>query len=76
MTTTICQHTGENSQATTTAERHDLVLVEEEVAAPIVANHNKSKEKQLVQPAATQQFRHPPPFPQRFQKQKQDKQFS
>ena len=31
---------------------------------------------QSEQPTTTQQFRHPPPFPQRFQKQKQDKQFS
>ncbi|KAH9751853.1 hypothetical protein KPL71_014470 [Citrus sinensis] len=30
----------------------------------------------LVPPEATQQFRHPPHFLQRFQKQKQDKQFS
>ena len=35
-----------------------------------------TKEKQSAQPAAAQQFRHPPPFPQRFQKQQQDKQFS
>ncbi|XP_052291705.1 uncharacterized protein LOC127900589 [Citrus sinensis] len=30
----------------------------------------------LVPPESNQQFRHPPPFPQSFQKQKQDKQFS
>ena len=34
-----------------------------------------TKEKQYAQPAAAQQFRHPPPFPKRFQKQQQDKQF-
>ena len=30
----------------------------------------------MVPPEAVQQFRHQSPFPQRFQKQKQDKQFS
>ncbi|KAH9792511.1 hypothetical protein KPL71_004154 [Citrus sinensis] len=42
----------------------------------MVTTYNKSNEQRLVPPEAAQQFRHPPHFPQRFQKQKQDKQFS
>lgn len=34
----ICQHTGEISQATTTAERNNSVSVEEEATAPTATN--------------------------------------
>ena len=47
--------------------------MDNEAVAP---TQNMAKEKQSAQPTAAQQFRHPPPFPQRFQKQQQDKQFS
>ena len=67
------QHTGESSQAAAFAKNDDPTLVENEAVAP---TQNMTKEKQSAQPATAQQFRHPPPFPQRFQKQQQDKQFS
>ena len=65
------QHTGESSQATTFAENDDPTHVDNE--AP---TQNMAKEKQSAEHVAAQQFRHPPPFPQRFQRQQQDKQFS
>ncbi|KAH9681175.1 hypothetical protein KPL71_026868 [Citrus sinensis] len=43
---------------------------------PVNVHEEHEKEKQPAQPAPAQQFRHPPSFPQRFQKQQQDKQFS
>ena len=46
---TIPQYTDKGSQATTTAEIHDSVLVKEEDAAPTMTNHNRSKEKQHAQ---------------------------
>ena len=49
---------------------------EKEVATLVATTYNKPNKQSLVLPEATQQFRHPPPFPQRFQKQKQDKQFN
>ena len=52
------------------------VHAEKEVATPVVITYNKPNEQGLVPSEATQQFRHPYLFPQRFQKQKQDKQFS
>ena len=44
----------------------------------IAQTQNIAKKKQSARPSTAQQFRHPPPppFPQRFQKQQQDKQFS
>ncbi|KAH9768947.1 hypothetical protein KPL71_011805 [Citrus sinensis] len=66
-------HTGESSQAATFAKNDDPTPVENEVVAQ---TQTMTKEKHSAQPAAAQQFRHPPPFPQRFQKQQQDKQFS
>ena len=48
--------------------------VEEDVAP--TTDQNKAREKQFVQLAAVQQFKHPSPFPQRFHKQKQDNQLS
>ncbi|KAH9696895.1 hypothetical protein KPL71_023376 [Citrus sinensis] len=68
-----CKPTGESSQAATFAENDDPTPVDNEGLVP---THNMAKEKQSTQPAVAQQFRHPPPFPQRFQKQQQDKQFS
>ncbi|KAH9680785.1 hypothetical protein KPL71_026683 [Citrus sinensis] len=67
------QHTGESSQAAVFTENDDPTPVDNEAIAP---TQNMAKEKQSAQPTAAQQFRHPPPFPQRFQKQQQDKQFS
>ncbi|KAH9780492.1 hypothetical protein KPL71_008099 [Citrus sinensis] len=66
-------HTGESSQAAAFAKNDDPTPVDNKAVAP---TQNMTKEKQSAQPAAAQQFRHPPPFPQRFQKQQQDKQFS
>ena len=47
--------------------------MKEKVTALTTTYQNMAKEKQFVQFAAALQFRHPPPFPERFQKQKQDK---
>ncbi|XP_015389831.1 uncharacterized protein LOC107178754 [Citrus sinensis] len=69
------QDTNASGQATTTLEGNQPINAEEEVATPVVTTYNKSNEQRLVPPEAAQQFRHPPPFPQRFQKQKQDKRF-
>ena len=69
------QRMGESRQATTATEINNFAPVKEEAAAPTITNQSRLKERQRVQPAATQQFRCPPPFPQRFQKHKQDKQF-
>ena len=70
------QDTGYMSQATTIAEEIQPEHAEKEVATPAVTTCTKPNNQSLISPEATQQFRHPPPFPQRFQKQKQDKQFS
>ncbi|KAH9697740.1 hypothetical protein KPL71_023731 [Citrus sinensis] len=64
------------SSTTTSAESYDPAPGGEEATAPTATNPSKAKEKQSAQPATTQQFRHPPPFPQRFQKQQPNKQFS
>ncbi|XP_052291840.1 uncharacterized protein LOC127900685 [Citrus sinensis] len=52
------------------------VHAEKEVATPVATTYNKPNKQSLAPPEATQQFRHPPPFPHRFQKQKQDRKFS
>ncbi|KAH9698290.1 hypothetical protein KPL71_023958 [Citrus sinensis] len=70
------QDTGYMSQATATAEEIQPEHAEKEVATPIAITYTKPNKQSLISSKATQQFRHPPPFPQRFQKQKQDKQFS
>ncbi|KAH9751024.1 hypothetical protein KPL71_014117 [Citrus sinensis] len=70
------QDTSASSQVTTTLEGNHPKTIEEDVATPVVTTHNKSKEQIFIPPKVVQQFRHPPPFLQRFQKQKQDKQFS
>ncbi|XP_052291748.1 uncharacterized protein LOC127900621 [Citrus sinensis] len=70
------QDTGYRGQATATAEGTQTVHVEKEVATPVATIYNKPNKQSLVPPEASQQFRHPPPFLQRFQKQKQDKQFN
>ncbi|XP_052291994.1 uncharacterized protein LOC127900801 [Citrus sinensis] len=62
-------------QATATAEGNQPEHVEK-VIIPVATTYTKPNKQSFVPPEATQQFRHPPPFPQRFQKQKQDKQFS
>ncbi|XP_052299243.1 uncharacterized protein LOC127902982 [Citrus sinensis] len=64
------------NSATTSVESYDPAPGSEEATAPTATDLSRAKEKQSAQPAAAQQFRHPPPFPQRFQKQQQDKQFS
>ncbi|KAH9704917.1 hypothetical protein KPL70_011661 [Citrus sinensis] len=73
---TPIQDTGYMGQATTTTEEIQSEHAEKEVTTPVVTTCTKSNKQSLVSPKATQQFRHPPPFPQRFQKQKQDKQFN
>ncbi|KAH9734850.1 hypothetical protein KPL71_017531 [Citrus sinensis] len=61
---------------TSSAESYDPAPGGEEATTPTATEPSRAKEKQYAQPAAAQQFRHPPLFPQRFQKQKQDKQFN
>ncbi|XP_024035589.1 uncharacterized protein LOC127899343 [Citrus sinensis] len=63
-------------QAKATLEGIQPEHAEKEVATPLATTYTKPNKQSLVPPEATQQFRHPPPFPQRFQKQKLDKQFS
>ncbi|XP_052299834.1 uncharacterized protein LOC107178669 [Citrus sinensis] len=63
-------------QAATTSEGTQPVHAENKAATPIATTYNKPNKQSLVPSEVTQQFRHPPPFPQRFQKQKQDKQFN
>ncbi|XP_024043233.1 uncharacterized protein LOC112099933 [Citrus clementina] len=63
-------------QATATAEEIQPEHAEKEVATPVVTTCTKPNKQSVISSEATQQFRHPPPFPQRFQKQKQDKHFS
>ncbi|KAH9724853.1 hypothetical protein KPL70_007635 [Citrus sinensis] len=70
------QDTSYRGQATATSEGTQPVHAEKEVATPVATTYNKPNKQSLVPTEATQQFRHPPPFPQRFQKQKQDKQFN
>ncbi|KAH9770207.1 hypothetical protein KPL71_012301 [Citrus sinensis] len=62
--------------ATTTAKENQPDLAEKEVTTPVATTCTNLNKQSLVPPESHQQFRHPPPFPQRFQKQKQDKQFS
>ncbi|KAH9779256.1 hypothetical protein KPL71_007658 [Citrus sinensis] len=68
--------TGFMGQATTTAEEIQPDHAEKEIATPVATTYTKPNKQSLIPPEATQQFRHPLPFPQRFQKQKQEKQFS
>ncbi|XP_024043234.1 uncharacterized protein LOC112099934 [Citrus clementina] len=63
-------------QATATAKEIQPEHAEKEVATPVVTTCTKPNKQSVTSPEATQQFRHPPPFPQSFQKQKQDKHFS
>ncbi|KAH9647957.1 hypothetical protein KPL70_025394 [Citrus sinensis] len=70
------QNANKHNSATTSAESYDLAPGGEEATTPTTTEPSRAKEKQSAQPAAAQQFRHPLLFPQRFQKQKQDKQFS
>ena len=58
--------TGASGQATATQEGNQLINTEKEVATPVMTIYNKSNEQRLVPPEAAQQFRHPPPFLQRF----------
>ena len=55
------------------AENYNLAPGSEEVITPTTTNPSRAKEKQSAQPTTTQQFRHSLPFPQRFQRQQQDK---
>ncbi|KAH9769561.1 hypothetical protein KPL71_012051 [Citrus sinensis] len=60
---TPLQNTGYMGQATTTAEEIQPEHVEKEVTTLIVTTCTKSNKQSLISPEATQQFRHPPPFP-------------
>ncbi|KAH9725430.1 hypothetical protein KPL70_007875 [Citrus sinensis] len=62
--------------ATATAKEIQPDLAEKEVTIPIATTCTNLNKQRWVTPESNPQFRHPPPFPQRFQKQKQDKQFS
>ena len=53
-------------QATATAEEVQPEHAEKEVATPVFTTCTKPNKPSLTYPEATQQFRHPPPFPQRF----------
>ncbi|KAH9725969.1 hypothetical protein KPL70_008085 [Citrus sinensis] len=44
-----------------------------EVATPVATTCTNPNKQGSIPPETTQQLRHPPPFPQRFYKQKQDK---
>ncbi|KAH9722903.1 hypothetical protein KPL70_006892 [Citrus sinensis] len=70
------QDTDVMGQATATAEEIQPDLTEKEVATPVATTCTNLNKQSLVPPKSNQQFRHPLPFPQRFQKQKQDKQFN
>ncbi|KAH9792490.1 hypothetical protein KPL71_004147 [Citrus sinensis] len=59
------QDTGYMGQATATAEEIQPEHVEKEVATPVTTTYTKPNKQSLLPPEATQQFRHPPPFPQR-----------
>ena len=48
------QPIGVNSQATTLAENNGTANVKEDVVVPNISVHNMAKEKQQVQPVATQ----------------------
>ena len=48
-------------------------MVKKDIVVPSTSGQNMTKEKQFEQSAVSQQFR---PFPQRLQKQKQNKQFN
>ncbi|XP_052291700.1 uncharacterized protein LOC127900585 [Citrus sinensis] len=72
----IFQNANRHRSATASAESYDPAPSGEAATALTSIEPCKAKEKQSAQPAASQQFRHPPPFPQRFQKQQQDKQFN
>ncbi|KAH9751689.1 hypothetical protein KPL71_014391 [Citrus sinensis] len=73
---TLHQDTDYMGQATATAEEIQPEHAEKEVATPVATTFTNLNKQSLVPPESNQQFRHPPPFPKRFQKQKQDKQFS
>ena len=70
------QDTDARDPATATAKENQPDLAEKEVTTPVATTCTNLNKQSLVPPESNQQFRHPPPFPQRFQKQKQDKQFS
>ena len=63
---TPLQDTDYRGQATTTTEGTQLVHAEREVSTPVATTYNKPNKQSLVPSEVTQQFRHPPPFPQRF----------
>ncbi|KAH9681200.1 hypothetical protein KPL71_026880 [Citrus sinensis] len=70
------QDTGVRGQAIATTEEIQPDLADKEVAIPVTTTCTNLNKQSSVSPESNQQFRHPPPFPQRFQKQKQDKHFS
>ena len=70
------QDTDYMGQATVTAEEIQPEHAEKEVATLIITSYTKPNKQSLVSPESNQQFRHPPHFPQRFQKKKQNKQLS
>ncbi|XP_024046569.1 uncharacterized protein LOC112100926 [Citrus clementina] len=70
------QNANRHNSAISSAESYDPAPSGEAATTLTSIKPSRAKEKQFAQPAAAQQFRHPPPFPQKFQKQKQDKQFT
>ena len=70
------QDTSYMGQATATSEENQPEHADKEGATPVGTSCTNLNKQSLVPPESNQQFRHSPHFPQRFQKQKQDKQFS
>ena len=67
------QDTGYMGQATTTSEEIQPKHADKEGATIVYTTCTNLNKQSLVPPKSNQQFRHPPHFPQRFHKQKQDK---
>ncbi|KAH9716154.1 hypothetical protein KPL71_021359 [Citrus sinensis] len=60
------QNIGYMSQATTTIEEIQPEHAEKEVATPVATTCTNPNKQGLIPLEAIQQFRHPPPFPQRY----------
>ncbi|KAH9678667.1 hypothetical protein KPL71_025809 [Citrus sinensis] len=58
------QNANKHNSATASAESYDPASGGEEAITPTATEPSRAKEKQFAQPAAAQQFRHPPLFPQ------------
>ncbi|XP_024033511.1 uncharacterized protein LOC112095639 [Citrus clementina] len=70
------QNTDARDPAIATAKENQPDLAEKEVTTPVATACTNLNKQSLVPPESNQQFRHPPPFPQRFQKQKQGNRYA